>query len=182
VVDWVSGTYAKIGNVDTVFCLKKIPLSDTDTTASSVYVTREKSRPFLGEACPPFTLSIVDGRGNCLDRGEMPIRLEPGKAVLSDLMPERAKAGRRANPFKDSKVAYALEYVAAEAKNGKRKGWKPTANEIAEAINRKFASKHDEKTVRQWLKGHKEDLRLVNELASGNSRNKQTAGRLGSER
>ncbi len=163
VVEWVSGTYAKIGNVDTIFCMKKIPLSDVDPTAASVYVTREKGRPFLGVPCLPFTLSIIDGRGNCLDRGEMPVRLEPGEAKLAELMPERLKPGRKPDPQKDDKLAYIESYIASVLNNPKRKS-RPTSHEIADALNRKYETKHDEKTVRLWLKGRKQDKQLIDEF------------------
>ena len=52
VTEWVSGTYAKIGCVDTIFCMKKI--KDKDGTPLDVWVSREKSRPFLGVTLNPI--------------------------------------------------------------------------------------------------------------------------------
>ena len=160
VTEWVSGTYAKIGTVDTIFCLKKLLLED-GVTPCSVYISREKSRPFWGVRCDPFTLTLFDGEGSLLDRGRFPIGMKPGTAPrLADLIVKKNKGGRPEDPAKAKKV----EWIKSFLKLPEHERRRPSGSQVARHLNKTFRSIHDEKTIRTWIKEIAADEKMIKQI------------------
>ncbi len=167
VTQWVSGTYGKIGSVDTIFCMKKI--KDESGEPVSVWVSREKSRPFLGVTLPPFTLALVDGQGSTIDKGRLPVsKLNAG--ALKDHLPKQSKGGAQGHPQKEAMMKFIRQVLADN------KGKKPLGRmEVLAKLNKckEFNPKGDQgncgvtdRTVGNWLKELREDKTNVQEIVN----------------
>jgi hypothetical protein len=154
----VSGTYSKIGSVDTIFVLRRVN-DPTTNVAHAVWVSREKKRPFV-EPLSPFTLTVRDYSGNCLfDEGRFPVgQLNAPK--LSELLPPKNKGGAPETPDKEPKVQWMLGVIAQSKK-------RPTLVELAANMAKTFpGSKHGVKTLRTWLKEHQQDEQMLTKAAT----------------
>jgi hypothetical protein len=163
VSEWVSGTYQKIGAVDTIFCLKALPASELTKDAYGVYFERAKSRPFLGVKLEPFIVGVHDylhGTGSYLDRGLMPVLSKPGETrPLRELLSgQRNKGGRPTDSQKDKK----LEWI--EAHLAEQKGKRINATEVTRRLNSAFTSKHDRTTVSGWIKEIRSDQKTIEQI------------------
>ncbi len=162
VTEWVSGTYSKIGVVDIIFCLKKMPLSsDHPKTTFAVYVTREKSRPFLGAELKPFTLDAMK-----VSEGRFPVLLKPGATPPArDLFPSKGKGGHPPDPQKEDKKRW-LQAHLTDQRRSDAKQTPGSAAELARRLNSAFKSVHDAKTISGWLKEIKEENRLIHSVSN----------------
>jgi hypothetical protein len=161
VTEQVSGTYSKIGSVDTIFVLRR--LNDPITNvAYAVWVSREKKRPFV-EPLGPFTLKVRDTEGHCLfDEGRFPVdRLNVGK--LADVLPPKSKGGAPEDPEKEKKVDWAMEMLAKVDPN-------MPLDKVAAAMAKTFnmARPHTRKTISRWLNERVQERRLLAKAARGN--------------
>jgi hypothetical protein len=157
VTEWVSGTYSKVGVVDAIFCLKKVPLSaEHPSVPFSVYVTREKSRPFLGVRLDAFTIDVTK-----LDEGRFPVHQKPGAAPPArELFPK--KGGHPPDPQKEDKKRWIDDHL----KQQQQSGAKPiSAAELARRLNSTFNSVHDSKTISVWMKELVQDQRSMAKIA-----------------
>jgi hypothetical protein len=165
VTQWVSGTYGKIGSVDTIFCMKKI--KDETGMPVAVWLSREKSRPFLGVVLKPFTLALIDGQGSLLDKGRLPVsKLNAGE--LKEHMPKQNKGGAQSHPMKADMMKFIRQLVADN------KGKKPLGRmEVLAKLNKckDFNPSGDQgscgisdRTVGTWLKELRDDKNNVQEI------------------
>jgi hypothetical protein len=179
--EWVSGSYGKIGSVDSIHCLKRI-VSEIDDVVYEVWLQREKGRPFLGVRLDPFTFKVRDDKGDSyIDRGRMPIGRTPGKAgKLSDHLPKKARTGPEETSDKAAKLEFLNGYVKANMKGNKR----PSCDKIAEAMNATFATvvdgkphgtPHSGRTVNKWMKEMVDDTRLMAEFKENTNGGKAKA-------
>jgi hypothetical protein len=162
ITEWVSGTYAKIGTVDTIFCLKKLLLED-GVTPASVYISREKSRPFLGVRLDPFTLGLADGEGSLLDRGRFPVRMRPGTVpALRDLLPGKNKGGAPEDPEKEKIVKFMKDLLKAPEHVRRR----PSGSTMARHVDKTFPKipPRNEKTIRTWMKEIANDEKTIKQI------------------
>jgi AAA domain len=161
VTEWVSGTYSKIGVVDTIFCLKKMPLADDSKTPYAVYITREKSRPFLGARLDPFTIDAMK-----VSEGRFPVLLKPGAAPPArDLFPKKSRGGHPPDPQKDDKKRWLQAHLTEQKSAGAKQ--KPTsAAELARRLNSAFLSTHDSKTIRGWMKEISDEKKLISQISA----------------
>jgi hypothetical protein len=163
VTQWVSGTYGKIGSVDTIFCMKKI--KDESGTPVSVWLSREKSRPFLGVVLKPFTLALIDGQGSTLDKGRLPVsKLNAGE--LKEHMPKQNKGGAQGHPMKADMMKF-IRNVINDNKGKKQLG----REELLVKLNacKEFNPKAEgcgisSRTIGNWLKELKDDKNNVEAL------------------
>ena len=173
VTEWVSGTYAKIGSVDTIFCMRKI--KDDGGTPLDVWVSREKSRPFLGVRLEPFTLMLLDEKGkSTIDAGRLPVRkLKAGD--LKDYLPKKNKGGAPSHPQKPQMMTFIRGYL--KANKGKKD--KLGRMEILRALDShppfnppdpktglKTGCGVTDRTIGNWLDEIKKDKRNVEEIAA----------------
>lgn len=162
VSEWVSGTYQKIGTVDTIFCLKKVPTSETIPDTYSVFVTREKSRPFLGVRLEPFTLGVKDhlhAGASYLEQGRFPVVTKPGETKpLSALMPAKSRGGRPETPDKETKINWLRKHLADQ------RGVQVTLEQLRTRLNSAFKSNHAEKLIREWLREARSDQKTIEQL------------------
>ena len=159
VTEQVSGTYSKIGSVDTIFVLRR--LNDPITNvAYAVWVSREKKRPFV-EPLGPFTLKVRDNNGHCLfDEGRFPLdRLNVGK--LADVLPPKRKGGAPEDPAKDDKVKWAMEILRQEP----NMPYDKLAKAMAKTFN--MEKPHTRKTLSKWLEEHMQEKRILAKAAAG---------------
>lgn len=167
VTEWVSGTYQKIGSVDAIFCLKKLPVSDTVKDTYAVYVSREKSRPFLGVKLDPFTLGVHDyisGGGSYLAKGQFPVLTAPGKTQpLGELLPAgKRRGGRPETPDKEEKLTWLQQHLADQ------RGKNILIVELTRRLNSAFqGSNHTTQTISKWLLELRRDRKVIEEVAAG---------------
>lgn len=159
VTEQVSGTYAKIGAVDTIFVLKRLNDATTNT-AWGVYVSREKKRPFV-EDLNPFVLEVMDSKGNNnLAQGRFPVKqLNAGK--LSSFAPPKNKGGKPPDPDKERKIKWACEVLKQQPQSMAK---------LTDAMNKTFGSDHEVKTLRGWLKEHRQDQQILETIATNTSK------------
>ncbi len=156
VTEYVAGMYSKIGVVDTIFCLKKIPLSaEHPRIPYAVYATREKSRPFLGVALDPFTLDTTK-----VSEGLFPVLSKPGSAPAArDLFPRSKRGGHPPDPQKDEKKHWLKGHLVQQAGKARL-----TGAEVARRLNSAFHSTHDSKTIGGWMKEIVQEDKLVEQI------------------
>jgi hypothetical protein len=157
VTEQVSGTYSKIGSVDTIFVLRR--LNDPITNvAYAVWVSREKKRPFV-EPLAPFTLRIRENSHCLLDDGRFPVdRLNVGK--LADVLPPKNKGGRPEDPEKEKKVQWAMDILGQEPNMPLEK--------LAKAMAQRFnmSKPHERKTISKWLNEYVQEKRTLAKAAA----------------
>jgi len=132
ITEFIAGTYAKAGFIDSAFALKR--------RSSDIWVQRIKSRPFLGVECMPFTLTTIGEDGyDCLQHGRFPILKKPGEAgEFSDGLPT-VKTGRPSS-CTPAKVKQIREYLA------QGKSQRQITNLMGES----------QSTISRWIKSAKE--------------------------
>jgi len=169
VTQWVSGTYAKIGSVDTIFAMRKI--KDEGGTPLDLWVSREKSRPFMGVRLDAFTLALLDEKGkSTIDNGHLPVRkLKAGP--LKDYLPKNGRSvGAPSHPQKKQMMDFIRGYLKDNAgKRGKAIG----RTELLSALNsckdfNPLGKEGDcgvaDRTIGKWLVEIRQDKKNVKEI------------------
>jgi hypothetical protein len=141
ITEFIAGTYAKAGFIDSAFALKR--------RSSDVWVQRIKSRPFLGVECLPFTLTTVGEDGSdCLKDGRFPILKKPGEAgEFSDGLPLRSKGGRPS-----SCSAAKLKEIRELQEQGK------SQRQIADLLN------ESQSTISRWVAAVEKEEQWLNPI------------------
>jgi len=174
VTQWVSGSYAKIGSVDTIFAMRKI--KDDKGTPLDIWVSREKSRPFMGVPLPPLKLMLLDDKGkSMIDAGRLPVR-KLNAGALSESLPKKNSGGAPSHPQKNDMMKFIRGFIKDNA--GKRN--KPIGRmEILKALDdcpdfnkpdpktgKKNGCGVSDRTIGRWLDEERVDKKNVKEIGS----------------
>jgi hypothetical protein len=173
VTQWVSGTYAKIGSVDAIFAMRKI--KDEQGTPLDIWVSREKSRPFMGVPLQPFKLMLLDENGkSTIDQGRLPVR-KLNAGALSESLPKKSSGGAPPHPKKESMMGFIRNLIND---NAKRRNKPIGRMEILKALDacpdfnppdpktgKKNGCGVSDRTIGRWLDDERKDKKNVKEIA-----------------
>jgi hypothetical protein len=137
-------------------------IKDESGTPLDVWISREKSRPFLGVRLEPFTLQLLDEKGkSTIDAGRLPVR-KLNAGPLKDYLPKKDKgAGAPAHPKKlDMMNAIRKMLVGNKKPLGRVEVW------AALNASKQFNPTGEgcgvtDRTVGTWLKELKDDKNNV---------------------